>query len=104
LTCNAERTILEKTTVGKQLETETFFKGFTDEMSEKWDKASAKFTDKAIRDYQDGKISGVDVFIDEANYRRKESIWESIEMKKLKDANVLIAKHHFNSKKKKLCP
>ena len=63
-----------------------------------WKQASSDFAYNAVKDYKLGKITHVDVFIDSSKYQKKKSIWNSLEMKILKENGVPIKYHRVKCK------
>ena len=63
-----------------------------------WNNASAEFAENAVADFNAGKISHVDVFINDAHYSGSISVWESVEKPILVKNNIPIVEHHINVK------
>ena len=94
---NSGRVVLEDTSKGIELTNITKNMDWKD-AKPLWDNASAEFAEKAVADFNSGKISQVDVFINDAYYSGSISVWESVEKPILVKNNVPIVEHRINVK------
>lgn len=94
---NPGRVVLEDTSKGIELTNITKEMDWID-AKPLWNNASAEFAENAVADFNAGKISHVDVFINDAHYSGSISVWESVEKPILVKNNIPIVEHHINVK------